>query len=166
MKMCNKCKVEKSELDFHKDKSNSTGLYSSCKSCKSNYVVLRYRSNPEKYRQDRKDRYAANPEKEREQSMLRSRVWRKENPAHRNALKAAYKASKLKATPSWADAKEVLKFYETATALGMHTGEWYHVDHIVPLRNTFVCGLHNEFNLQILTAKANMKKHNTFEITA
>jgi len=125
---------------------------------------LYYLKNAEMIKAKRRAKYAANPSKELEQSKLRSRVWRKENPAHRNALKAKYKADKIKATPKWVDLSKIQEFYNTAMALGMHTGEWYHVDHIVPLRNPRVCGLHNEFNLQVITAKDNMKKHNTYEV--
>ena len=125
---------------------------------------LYYLKNAEMVKAKRRAKYAENPDKEREQAKLRSRVWRKENPAHRNALKAKYKADKLQATPQWANLSKIQEFYTTAEALSMHTGEWYHVDHIVPLRNSLVCGLHNEFNLQVLTAAENMKKHNNFKV--
>ena len=34
-KVCSKCKMEKSLIEFHKDKSNKSGYHSSCKTCKN-----------------------------------------------------------------------------------------------------------------------------------
>lgn len=70
------------------------------------------------------------------------------------------KAVKLRAIPPWADKEKIEEFYFAADFLGMVTGEWYHVDHIVPLQSKFVCGLHCEQNLQVLPASANLRKSN------
>lgn len=90
--------------------------------------------------------------------------WRKKNYAlfgHRYAAAAATRRlQEARATPTWADRKAIEDFYETAAGLSMYTGEWYHVDHIVPLRGKTVCGLHTQANLQVLPAKENMLKSN------
>lgn len=39
--------------------------------------------------------------------------------------------------------------------------EW-HVDHIVPLQSDLVCGLHNEWNLAVITGSENSKKRNFY----
>lgn len=69
------------------------------------------------------------------------------------------KRAKDRSTPEWADLDKVRGFYEASQALSA-SGEKYHVDHIVPLTSKLVCGLHNEFNLRVLPAIDNLKKHN------
>ena len=70
------------------------------------------------------------------------------------------KRAKDRATPAWADQEKVRAFYEEAQAISKETGVQHHVDHIVPLTSSWVCGLHNEFNLQVLPGVDNLRKHN------
>ena len=60
------------------------------------------------------------------------------------------------ATPPWLTSEmidELREIYLAATKTD-------HVDHIVPLKNPLVCGLHVPWNLQIMDAKTNMQKSN------
>ena len=91
-----------------------------------------------------------------------SKEYSKRNPDKVAAKEARRRALKLNATPKWSDKDEILKFYEASRRLSELLGEWYHVDHIVPLVSDIVCGLHCEANLQILIGKDNLSKGNRY----
>lgn len=118
----------------------------------------------------RRQRLRADPEY-REQELTKDRQWRKENwdrvktYKHKSGAMAAFHAmkrhaTKLNATPRWADLDAIEVFYEEARRLTAETGIEHHVDHIYPLRGKTVCGLHVHTNLQILTATENKRKSN------
>lgn len=88
------------------------------------------------------------------------RQWVKDNPAAAAAKRAKYRASKLKATPTWANQNRITDMYAAARLLTEQTGIAIHVDHIVPLQGKDVTGLHCEANLQLLPADANLSKGN------
>lgn len=110
-----------------------------------------------------------------EQKRETNRVYAKGHRAERNAARDAYrranlardvikvttrKMRKMRAMPGWANASRIRQMYERAQKLSRTTSVPWHVDHIVPLRNAMVCGLHVEANLQVIPAVANMKKGN------
>lgn len=107
-----------------------------------------------------KARNRAHYEANRDKVLARQKMYRENNKAKISARNKVREAEKLRATPAWVDRSKVEEFYAAADFLGMVTGEWYHVDHIVPLRSKTVCGLHVEHNLQVLTAAANIRKSN------
>lgn len=83
------------------------------------------------------------------------------SPRHIEDEKAARRnRAKAGATPAWANIEKMRSIYKTAKTLTDMTGVAYHVDHIVPLTSELVCGLHNEFNLQVMPGVENLKKHN------
>lgn len=67
------------------------------------------------------------------------------------------------ATPKWVDKKEIAVVYAMAQELSLITGEDHHVYHIVPIGGKDVCGLHVPWNLQVLSAKENLRKSNHFD---
>jgi len=148
----------------------------SCVECRRIKEKERYDANPLKAIQHTKKFYYANQEKivekarlyrltespekraaRLEQAKLKARVWRANNPKHRNALTTAHKKVVKQRTPAWADLQKIVEFYKNCP-------EGYQVDHIIPLRGKKVSGLHVVENLQYLTAKENRNKSNYYEV--
>ena len=85
---------------------------------------------------------------------------RKMTPEFSGQYQAKRRAIKLNATTEWGSNDAILEFYRMRDRMTELTGVAHHVDHIVPLNHPRVCGLHNEFNLQILPGLENLKKGN------
>jgi hypothetical protein len=100
--------------------------------------------------------YQENKDKMKERSL----IYRVTNPHIFTFAYAKRRSTKLQATPSWVDEDAVRQIYKQRSSKCDETGIIYHVDHIVPLSSRYVCGLHWEQNLQIITAKENMSKGN------
>lgn len=66
------------------------------------------------------------------------------------------------ATPAWADRKAMRALHAKASAM-RRAGHDVHVDHVVPLKGDNVCGLHVEYNLEIIEAGPNLAKGNSFD---
>lgn len=101
-------------------------------------------------------------------------AWRADNPDKQRKCAADYRRSergrakcrhsvgkrrafKLNATPKWSDLDAIKYIYSKCP-------EGFEVDHIVPLINDLVCGLHVPENLQYLTRKENASKGNKFQV--
>jgi 5-methylcytosine-specific restriction endonuclease McrA len=85
------------------------------------------------------------------------------NPDLYKALTSVRKRRHRNATPKWVtpeQRKAMREMYLSAQRLTKLTGERYVVDHIVPLINPDVCGLHLPWNLQVMTQEENLKKSN------
>jgi 5-methylcytosine-specific restriction endonuclease McrA len=91
-----------------------------------------------------------------------SRKWASENPENRRDHCRRRTALRRAGTVAWANADAIKAIYADARRLEQTTGIAHHVDHIVPLKSRVVCGLHCEFNLQILPAKENHRKYNKY----
>lgn len=148
-----------------------------CTECKRTKETERYYADPDKTKSITRRKYYANQEKivekarisratespekrtaRLEQAKIKSRLWRANNPRHRNALSTAHKKVVKQRTPVWADRQKIVEFYKNCP-------KGYQVDHIVPLRGTIVSGLHIAENLQYLTAKENRNKSNRYDLT-
>jgi predicted transposase YbfD/YdcC len=88
------------------------------------------------------------------------REWQAKNRGSINARSRTREATKLRATPAWADKKAIKEHYEHAAFLTRVLGAPYHVDHIVPLKSKIVCGLHWEGNMEVIEGAENIRKQN------
>jgi hypothetical protein len=114
-----------------------------------NKIKLFYLNNKEKLKEKNKLYYLNNKEKRKRYNIK----YRLKNRNLLNAIAAKRRASKLKATPKFANLNKIKEIYLKCPA-------GYHVDHIIPLQGENVCGLHVEWNLQYLTPSANISKSN------
>lgn len=92
------------------------------------------------------------------------KAWVENNTAKMRARNAQRRAAQRNATVPWADQNRITQLYADAQTLTKELGVRFEVDHIVPLQNKLVCGLHWEGNLQIIPANDNRKKSNKFEV--
>ena len=187
-KTCTKCNKEKPVSEFHAATRNLYGVQGSCKICYNKYAKEYYyrnknivlvrqakrRSDPElskrgritakSYREKHKDRILKRISAWKKENRVRinelRRVWAKRNKHIMNACAAKYRASKLQATPKWANQFFIEEIYALAQLRMKLFGIRLHVDHIVPLQGKLVCGLHVENNLQIIPGKENEGKGN------
>ena len=93
--------------------------------------------------------------------------WKENNKAKIYTATSVRRANLLKATPKWVtkeNLKDIESFYICSQMFSMYTGQKYHVDHIIPLRGKKVSGLHVPNNLQVIPAKENLSKQNSFNI--
>jgi len=140
-KRCSKCGEIKPLSGFNKNKTQKDGLQSYCKICRCLY--------DKEYRQNNRDAL-----------LQQQKEYRQNNKDKIRANKARRRAAKRDATPPWADQAAIEAIYTEALWLQDFTGEPCHVDHIVPLKSDFVCGLHVPANLQTLPGAENIAKSN------
>jgi hypothetical protein len=79
------------------------------------------------------------------------------NPHYKRSIRY-YKKLYLAAV-DWRDEDKMVAIYKESERRRKQ-GEAVNVDHIVPVSHPHVCGLHNEFNLEIVTEAANAIKSN------
>ena len=179
MKTCSLCQIEKPLSEFYKNYGRARADCKKCKDARNNKPKVRTRKASAELSAEQKAKRAAEAREYRARNRLHvnavKKLWRasraeiervqrvardKRAQPRTNARDAARRAAKLKATPQWADLAVIALFYKEARSASIASGVAHHVDHIVPLRSSRVCGLHNEFNLEIIPAIENWRKSN------
>ena len=119
-----------------------------------------------KWRLLNKDRVNENQRRWRQRNIEHVRAWNRRWKKHNADKTRAYGARRCwrvrQATPKWADTDRIEEIYKAARLSTETTGIKHEVDHIIPLINPIVCGLHIPANLQILSESQNKSKSNTF----
>lgn len=168
MKICCSCNVEKSFDLFNKRSASADGYQGRCRECEKSYKLERadletsrqagwYLKNKSKKNESSRSWYLKN----KDSVAKRSSMWLKSNPIKSRQINARKKATKLRATPSWADKDLIAGMYEVAN-LFRRAGVQMEVDHIVPLKGKTVSGFHTHDNLQLMVRKENASKNNLF----
>ncbi len=145
MKQCKYCSIEfKPRI--------SKQVTCSSKKCLQEYKNEWGRNNPA----CKKAWLERNPEKRKQSSA----EYQKRNWQYYNQYSRLYAARLLQAKPKWLNELDELyleEIYDLARRRNLE------VDHIIPLKGKFVCGLHVPCNLQLLTRSQNAKKSNKVE---
>jgi hypothetical protein len=125
---------------------------------RSEYKKAKWKAGEAERKAKKANRIAERPIKIK----ISKKKWKQRNPHKVIANTAKRFASKLRATPAWANNKAIEQVYMMARSMSDSTGVKWHVDHVVPLRGKNVCGLHVEHNLTFLPAAFNISKSNKF----
>ena len=123
-----------------------------CPVCHKNSQKAWYKAHREQIKENKRKWCEENAELIKEKA-------RKRQKANQERVKRRLAAEK-QATPPWANKTLIKHIYGQRNLLNTLTNDRYQVDHIYPLTSDYMCGLHVETNLQIITEKENRNKSN------
>lgn len=180
--ICSKCKKYKALWAFNRRSDATFGVRSHCKECSKKYHKRYYRENINKekirrlhHREEHIEYTKQHYNNNKERYNKLTRKWCKDNPDARkkhvkkwkenNKYKVAADSAKRRAirrkqTPKSANEIKIKFIYHLCEHINRILDLEYHVDHIIPLNQD---GLHHQNNLQILTAKENLKKQDKID---
>ena len=172
-KLCHTCNTTKSLNEFGKNKSKFDGHQTQCKSCVNTHNKAHrkpvpfkeyYQANKTKLNQKTQDWYKAN----KVAALKQMKQYKAANPHVARKHAAITRAKRKNATCKWDDHElnqfMINEMYKHCELLIQMTGVSHQVDHVIPISNKYVCGLHHYLNLQVLTEKANRAKGNSFSL--
>ena len=162
-KTCTKCGETKVLDEFYANRGD-------CKACNRLKSIRWRKDNPGpslsniQWKKDNPEKFRSYKAKWRDSARVEraeyDAAYVKAHLPQHNAKSARRRASELQATPKWANEFFIEEAYALAKLRTEMTGFKWNVDHIVPLKSKKVCGLHVEFNLQVIPEKANKCKGN------
>lgn len=175
MRICSRCEVGKQLTDYYpkRRKHAKDGYGNICKDCAKAVAKEWVSENTQRHSATTRLWYKANPQKHA-QSVAKwsdanraarveyNRNWRKENGPLLAEKLARRRASQKNACPTWATPFFISEAYELAKMRTQTIGFPWHVDHIVPISSSIVCGLHVEHNLRVISGLENASKSNRF----
>ncbi len=139
------------------------------------YAAIWYQANKDRIKESSRRRYQRIKSKPSEQRARQE--WRLSNAhltrgysrsyrqRHRDRVAAyvqAKNAKRRQAQPAWANKFKIRVMYRTASVLTRLTGRKFEVDHIYPLNSPFMCGLHVETNMRVISKAENVRKSNRY----
>jgi len=139
-KICNKCKIEyPATLEYFAPvKKNKDGLYSYCRNC---------------HREKNANWYLKN----REIKLAKNMKYKKDNPKKLKGYSVIHTKRIKQATPKDIEIQRQIKEIYWNCPKGLT------IDHVIPLKNNLVCGLHVPQNLNYLSGSENYSKNNNFK---
>jgi hypothetical protein len=147
---CVECRKQDWEIDNHKRKDKP-------KSAAAKAAAKRY------YEKNKDAVIARAQARPKEEVSIYKKKYKDNNPELYKALTNQRRKRFKDATPPWLtkeQKKEIRLLYLKAMEMYRITGEPYEVDHIIPINNPEVCGLHVPWNLRVITKEENLKKSN------
>lgn len=175
---CVACGKEKAMRHYHQHReaqiakmanwrnANRDKMRTACANWRANNVDA-VRQYEKAYRKEHAEQCAKSRRDWQDRNIDYVKAYRKEWLFKNGSLMAAHnakrRAAKYQAAPNWLTSEhhaEIAEIYRQSQHLSASTGVPHHVDHIVPLQNKVVSGLHVPWNLRIITARENVRKKN------
>lgn len=138
---------------------SAQGIVFTCKACSTELPLDKFDSGSSRYKTKYWCRKCCRAKSQSKTKKTNNQQYNNSSKGYIKRFKR-YSKRKKEASVQWADRKKMALVYLKCRKLNSTSSLKYCVNHVVPLISKSVCGLHNEFNLQISPVTENMKKSN------